>query len=124
MKILLAVSDVWMRKALMGCIQVSAGQYEIEPVECDADALESLDSGHPYDAVVIYLLPGSSGVKLLELIKGDKRFSAIQVVYISEHYAKEEVERRGGTFVDVDCLPHSLTTALAVIAAGVKPPAT
>ena len=123
LKILLAVSYVWMRKVLMSCIQ-AAGECEIEPVECEADALESLDGNDSYDVVVIYLLPGSSGVKLLEIIKGDKKFGTIPVIFIYENYAKEEVERRKGIFVDVDFMPDSLTAALAGVATGLNPPTT
>lgn len=122
MKILCAVSHPDVRKALTGCIQ--AAGHEVEPVECEADVLDSLDGNSSYDVLAMYLLPSISSLKLLELIRLDKRFSVMPAVIICEHYAKDAVVKLNGIFANEEFVPDSVMAALKEVAATLKLPAT
>jgi len=84
--------DADLRASLGFCLD-SEG-YDVQLCMNGRDAIDRLDFGvHPQAIVLDLMMPGMNGLELLEVLRGDPRWSSIPVVVISVNrgYSAEDL---------------------------------
>ena len=84
--------DADLRAALGFCLD-SEG-YDVQLCMNGRDAIDRLDFGvHPQAIVLDLMMPGMNGLELLEVLRGDPRWSSIPVVVVSVNrgYSAEDL---------------------------------